>query len=148
MCTIDVLQSLAEINSIMNKLSLSSFDIFNQNSMAKLNKVEFVHSEGKEKIEPQPIIPESVYNDVQSAFIMIISLVLKDSSSKNRERVKELLTMLKDIISSFPKFVKQKIDIDTQGVVNRVISSLQELNDVDLTTSIVICKNVIYTTEQ
>ena len=88
MCSIDILESMVSISSIINKLSLDRFELFNKNNLMLLGKVEFASSEGKEKHDVKLSEPDDdIYNSVKDVFLKIISLTSKDDSPAIRESV-------------------------------------------------------------
>lgn len=145
MCSIEILQLMADINSNINKLSLDRFDVFSRNSIKLLRKVDFLTEEGKEEPEIQLDEPnENVYNNTRETFIRILSLIYKDNSEKNRARITNLLAVLEDVINGFPGFKKQLIDKNTQDIVDETIDMAKRNNDSELPINIIRCKNLIF----
>ena len=102
MCSIDILESMVSISSIINKLSLDRFELFNKNNLMLLGKVEFASSEGKEKHDVKLSEPDDdIYNSVKDVFLKIISLTSKDDSPAIRESVHKYLSLLGNVISGF-----------------------------------------------
>lgn len=105
MCSIDILESMVSISSIINKLSLDRFELFNKNNLMLLGKVEFASSEGKEKHDVKLSEPDDdIYNSVKDVFLKIISLTSKDDSPAIRESVHKYLSLLGNVISGFPGY--------------------------------------------
>lgn len=145
MCSIDILESMVSISSIINKLSLDRFEIFNKNNLMILGKVEFASSEGKEKHDIKLLEPDdNIYNNVKEVFLKIISLTSKDNSQAIRESAHKYLSLLGDVISGFPGYKKSSLDKETQEMITEAIERAKKNNDNDLRINIINCKNIIY----
>lgn len=145
MCSIDIIQSMVDINSCISKLSLSRFDLFSRNNIKRLKKVDFSFGDGKLEPEIQFDEPdESIYSNAKNSFLKIISLIHKDTGDKNRAVIYNLLDILENVICGFPEFKKQLIDKNTQEEVDEVIRIAKEQNDTNLPIKIIACKNLIY----
>lgn len=136
---------MVSISSIINKLSLDRFEIFNKNNLMLLGKVEFASSEGKEKHDIKLSEPDdNIYNNVRDVFLKIISLTSKDNSQAIRESVHKYLSLLSDVISGFPGYKKSSLDKETQEMITEAIERAKNNNDNDLRINIINCKNIIY----
>lgn len=144
MCSIDILESMVGISSIINKLILDKFEIFNKNKLMLLANVEFASSDGKEKPDIKLSAPtESTYQNIRNAFLKILLLALKDNSSAIRAANK-YLSLLSDIVSGFQVYKKISLDKDTQTMITEALEMAKKNNDDDLCFHIINCKNIIY----
>ena len=145
MCSIDILESMVSISSIINKLSLDRFELFNKNNLMLLGKVEFASSEGKEKHDVKLSEPDDdIYNSVKDVFLKIISLTSKDDSPAIRESVHKYLSLLGNAISGFPGYKKSFLDKETQEMITEAIERAKNYKDENLRIDIIRCKNIIY----
>ena len=136
MCSIDILESMVSISSIINKLSLDRFELFNKNNLMLL---------GKEKHDVKLSEPDDdIYNSVKDVFLKIISLTSKDDSPAIRESVHKYLSLLGNVISGFPGYKKSFLDKETQEMITEAIERAKNNKDENLRIDIIRCKNIIY----
>jgi len=80
MCSIDTLQSMAQIYSDIANLYLNKYEYMEKISVMRLKRVDFSNSEGKEipDIEIHP--NDDIYNKITEVFEHILSLTLKNKN--------------------------------------------------------------------
>lgn len=145
MCAIDIIETMAGINMLINKISLQQLDVVNQNNFSVLRKVNLSFGDGKEEEDIHLNGPdEATYVDIKSAFLKILSLLYKDKEKSNRSRTYSFLSILEDLIKEFPLFQKQPMDKLSEETINETIDIAKKENDFELAIKINVCKDIIF----
>lgn len=145
MCAIDIIEAMAGINALINKISLRQLEIINKNHLSILRKVNFSFGDGKEEEDVNLIGPdEETYIDIKSTFLKILSLLYKNKEKENRQRTYSFISILEDVVKEFPLFQKQPIDKYSQETVNETIDIAKVEEDFDLAIRINACKDIIF----
>lgn len=145
MCAIEIIQTMAGINNLIDGLSLQQLDIVNKNSLPQLRRVTFSFGDGKEEEDIPLVEPDDkTYADIKSVFLKILSLLYQDKSKNNRERTYDFLSILENLIKGFPMLRKQPIDKFSEDTINETIDIAKKANDFELAIKINACKDIIF----
>ena len=144
MCSIDTLQSMAQIYSDIANLYLNKYEYMEKISVMRLKRVDFSNSEGKEipDIEIHP--NDDIYNKITEVFEHILSPTLKNKNKSVWESISIYLNSLNDIVQGFPGFKKRPINKEFEEVIDEAIDIAKKNEDNNLRINIIKCKYNIY----
>lgn len=145
MCAIDIIETMAGINALINKISLRQLDVINKNHLSILRKVNLSFGDGKEEEDFSLDGPdEETYIDIKSTYLKILSLLYKNKEKDNRQRTYSFLSILEDLVKGFPAFQKLQSDKYSQDTTNETIEIAKKEEDFDLAIKINTCKDIIF----
>lgn len=141
MCTIDTLQTMNSISSLIIKLYASRLNAIGGDAMNLLKQT--VSLEGDNREVSYTSLPDNERRDINDVFRQILS-ISKEKDRNVKESVLKYLKTLKDIFTDYPGFERLPMQEDLKKQYDTIHINLENRDEDFLMNELASCKETLY----
>lgn len=141
MCTIETLQTMNSISSLIIKLYASRLNAIGGDAMNLLKQAASMESDNREVSHTS--LPDNERRDINDVFRQILS-ISKEKDRNVKESVLKYLKTLKDIFTDYPGFERLPMQEDLKKQYDTIHINLENRDEDFLMNELASCKETLY----
>lgn len=141
MCTIETLQTMNSISSLIIKLYASRLNAIGGDAMNLLKQAASMESDNREVSYTS--LPDNEKRDINDVFRQILS-ISKEKDRNVKESVLKYLKTLKDIFTDYPGFERLPMQEDLKKQYDTIHINLENRDEDFLMNELASCKETLY----